>query len=337
MTTFLYGAYGTGNLGDDLLLKGALLDHYDKQVKIVSYGLPKINGLTCFLEHFDFLKNPEKYLECGDTLAFAGGGLFWAGSHCNDMMNVAVKAKEIGCRVEIKRIGAQGFHSNTVAVRALMAIADEISVRDENSVEILRQYDVTDRAVYLPDYVLTLGEYIKNEFPKTNENHKKVRVGINHSATPFYHNPEHRKKSLHIYSHIAHKYANDVDFLYIPHTRHFNCIDQNDVIYAENFWHASRGLIATVNFPDSIDDLLRLYSGLDGAIGWRYHLLVLAKLFDIDSAFLGSSGGHKYGAFARENNVPQIDFDLNTNMIIQSFSRWIERLIQSKKHEKLIL
>lgn len=328
MTIFLYGAYGTGNLGDDLLLKGALLEHANEVVSVISYGKPFIDGLNDYIDHFDFIANPRKFLKKGDALFFAGGGLFWAPTHCADMLFVAQEAKKIGCRVEIKRIGAQGFHCNPEAVKELMKISDKVTVRDLNSVEILREYDITDKAEFLPDYVLTLKDYVGQKFiKKERKERKKIKIGINHSATPFYHDREHRKKTLNIYSAIANKYQDCVDFYYIPHTRHFKCIDQNDIVYGEHFWCASAGLIKPFDFPETIDGLLEIYSEMSGVIGWRYHMLVLGKIFDLEVAHLGSLGGHKYGAFSRENLIPQINFDLDVADILGSFGRWVDRLI----------
>ena len=283
MAVILYGAYGTGNLGDDLLLKGALLEYEGEEVKIVAYGKPFINGVSTYIDHFDFINNPEKYISKNDILAFAGGGLFWAATHCDDMLKVTRYAKSLGCEVLVKRIGAQGFHCNQEAVKELMSLADDVTVRDENSVSILKEYNITDRARFLPDYVLTLKDYIDNNFKLSKS--EKICIGINHSATPFYHDFNHRKKTLHIYSTIAKKYKDHIDFFYIPHTRHFKCIDQNDIIYGEQFWAASGGLIQPFNFPDSVDHLLEMYSKMNAVIGWRYHLLVLGSLFDCDVAF----------------------------------------------------
>lgn len=328
MTVFLYGAYGTGNLGDDLLLKGAMLEHSDSDIEIVAYGKPFIDDVHNYIKYDSFIADPDFFLKKGDSLVFAGGGLFWAASHCDDMLHVATRAKKIGCDVYIKRIGAQGFNLNPEAVKSLMEKCSDISVRDMHSVQILKDHQITDRAYYLPDYVLTLNNYIK-KFPKNRFG--KIRIGINHSATLFYDDFEHRKKALHVYTHIANLYKDEVDFFYIPHTRHFRCIEQNDILYGEHFWVASGGLIQPIDFPtQSIDELLQIYATMDGVIGWRYHLLVLGSLFGCNLAFLGSLDGHKYGAFASENNISQINFDLTTNQIIKSFSRWIERVKQSR-------
>jgi polysaccharide pyruvyl transferase WcaK-like protein len=326
--TFIYGAYGTGNLGDDLLLKAALLEYKDQDVLVVSYGKPFLDESIDFVEHFDFLNNPEKYVNEGDDIAFCGGGLFWAATHCEDMLNIALYIKNNHGNVFINRIGAQGFHCNIEAVKKLMAVASSISVRDINSVDILKEYNVTDKAVYLPDYVLTLNDFIDMDSFKQEKSTQIKRIAINHSATPFYHDFEHRKKTLHIYSTLAKEYEGKVEFVCVPHTRHFSCIDQNDIVNGEHFWCASRGLIKSLPFPESVEELLHYYGSFDGVIGWRYHLLILAHLFDINSAYLGSPGGHKYGAFARENNIPQINFDLTTNQILGSARRWINSIIQ---------
>jgi len=333
MTTYIYGAYGTGNLGDDLLLKAALIENINKDVKIISYGKPYIKNIGEYIDHDDFISNPFKFLSSDDELIFGGGGLFWASTHCDDMLKVAKAAKQVGGSVHVSRIGAQGFHCNTEAVRSLMDISDTVTVRDQQSVELLLNHGVTDKASYLPDYALTLGDYIKKFKDKStsgSHNSGKLSIGINHSATPFYHDIEHRRKALHIYSHIANKFANEVEFYYIPHTRHFRCIDQNDIINGEHFYVASNGLIKPFAFPNDIDELLELYSKMDGVIGWRYHLLATGKLFNLHLAFLGQPGQHKYGAFASENKIPQIDFNLTTSEIISSFSRWIERIKISK-------
>ena len=76
MKTYIYGAYGTGNLGDDLLLKGALQEYNDNNVIVISYGKPYISKNIKWLHRDHIISNPEKIFEAGDLLIFAGGGLF---------------------------------------------------------------------------------------------------------------------------------------------------------------------------------------------------------------------------------------------------------------------
>lgn len=323
MAVFLYGAYGTGNLGDDLLLKSALQQHSGEDCRVIAYGRPFMRDAPDYIEHFEFVKSPTDYLAAGDTLIFAGGGLFWAASHAEDMANVAEAAIRSGCDVRIERIGAQGVHCNIEAAIHLCQIASSISVRDTDSVALLKQLGVTDRAIYEPDFVLVLRD------APARKKTARPAIAINHSATPFFRDAPHRKKALHIYSEVSARFADDVDFYYLPHTRHFNVMAQNDVIYGEYFWQASRGRIKPVPFPDTVEDLLEHYSRMSGVVGWRYHLQVTATLFGIERAFLGQMGGHKYGAFAREHKLPQIDFDKSTAEIIASAGRFVTRVIEA--------
>lgn len=319
MTKFLYGAYGTGNLGDDLLLKSALEIH-GKDAVVVSYGTPFLREIPNWVGHDPFIENPLEYLKPGDSLIYAGGGLFWAASHADVMLNCAKAARSIDCDVSIERIGAQGYHMNPEAVQQLMALCSSITVRDEHSVQLLKEAGMTDRAVYNPDFALVL-----KDAPPRNKA-PRCTVGINHSATPFFHDEAHRRKTLEIYSRLV--AANpDVDFVYIPHTRHFRVMSQNDIVYGEYFWNATGGRIKNPPFPATVEDFLELYAMMWGTIGWRYHLLATSVRMGIPTAFLGQLGGHKYGAIAREHKLPQINFDLSIPEILGSANRFVKSLL----------
>lgn len=327
-TKLLYGAYGTGNLGDDLLLKAALEHHRaisnDFLIKVVSYGKPYLEEQIDFIDHDDFIADPANYISAQTDLHFCGGGLFWAPTHCDDMLKVAVYQKSCGGSVHIERIGTQGFHCNPDAVKDLFLLSESNSVRDKMSAEILAKNNVCNFANPSVDYVLTLdrSNYIQKNPPKPI-------VAINHSATVFYRDAEHRSKALRIYKRLAMSFKDQVSFVCFPHTRHFRCIDQNDIIVGEQFWCFSKGLIQPIPFPTTVEEALRTFSTFSGAIGWRYHLLVLAKLFSIPSAYLGQTSGSKYVAFAQENNLPMIDFDLDEELILQSCKRFVQREVLS--------
>lgn len=335
-TKLIYGAYGTGNLGDDLLLKAALQYHRSLNdgttLRVIAYGSPFLeeDGLD-LIHHDDFIAHPENYVSSDSSLHFSGGGLFWAASHCDDMLKAAKQQKSVGGEVHIERIGTQGFHKNAESVKELFLLADSNSVRDKMSADLLSRYNVYDKANSLCDYVLTLdtSEYKPPALPS------RPIVAINHSATTFYGDGEHRRKTLRIYKQLAQNFEGKVDFVYFPHTRHFRCIDQNDIINGEQFWCFSSGLITALPFPSTVEEALRTFSSFSGAIGWRYHLLVLAKLFGIPSAYLGQKGEHKYGAFAEENRIPIINFDLDESEILESCKRFIIREVLSKPLSKL--
>ncbi|KAA8607351.1 polysaccharide pyruvyl transferase family protein [Salipiger aestuarii] len=322
MTVFLYGAYGTGNLGDDILLKSALESH-PGDTRVIAYGRPFLKHPQDWIDHDAFIADPKAWLSQGDRLIFAGGGLFWAASHADVMRNCARAAREVGADVSIERIGSQGYHMNEEAVKELMSLSSSITVRDEHSAQILREAGMTDRARYEPDFALVM-----QDVPALAPS-ERCSIGFNHSATPFFHDPEHRKKALHIYGQLALQNP-DVDFFHIPHTRHFRVMSQNDVVFGEYFWNASGGRIENVRFPDTVEELLGVYARMWGTMGWRYHLLATSLRMGIPTAFLGQMGGHKYGAISREHNLPQIDFDLTTGAIIGSANRFIDRVRQTR-------
>lgn len=318
MTTFLYGAYGTGNLGDDLLLKSALEIH-GKDSVAVAYGAPFLRDAPIWIDHDAFIQDPSAFLAAGDRLIFAGGGLFWAASHADVMLNCAKVARSVGCDVSIERIGAQGYHSNPGAVKELITYCSTITVRDEHSVKLLVEAGITDRATYAPDFALVLQDVPDRvDWPC-------CRIGINHSATPFFHEDAHRRKTLEIYSRLA-AANSDVEFVYIPHTRHFRVMAQNDVVYGEYFWNASGGRIEALPFSSTVEDFLDLYSTMSGTIGWRYHLLATSVRMEIPTAFLGQHGGHKYGAISREHDIPQINFDLGIPEVLGSANRFVRSI-----------
>jgi polysaccharide pyruvyl transferase WcaK-like protein len=325
MKTYIYGAYGTGNLGDDALLKSALECYGTKDTITISYGKPFLEQEVNWIEHFEFIKKPEKYLNKGDKLIYAGGGLFWASSHADDMLYIAKAAHKKGCTIDIDRIGAQGVHCNPESAKSLFDLCGSISFRDQASVDLVSQLGLTERGVTKCDLALSINDIPNDPYFETSS----FKIGINHSATPFFYDKEHQNKTLHVYHEIT-KHCPDVEFYHIPHTRHFNVISQNDVINGEYFWKFSGGRIHSIPFPDSVEELLKIYSSIDGFIGWRYHMLVLATLMGKPAAHLGQLGGHKYGAFATDHNLPKINFDASTKDIIASGVRFIRKVQNGK-------
>ncbi len=215
------------------------------------------------------------------------------------MLRIVEVAHAAGCDIRIERIGVQGVHLDLQASRRLFSLCSYISVRDVNSVMLLRRLDLTFRALYEPDFVLTLEGY-----GRTIRGTKRT-VGINHSATPFFHDASHREKTLELYRLVAEQ-LEDYDFVHVPHTVHINAVDQNDLAVGDQFEKHSHGRIQSRAFPDSAEDLIDIYAGLTVGLGWRYHLNVLCKLVGIPTALVCQDDEHKYRAFATEKSNSDI-------------------------------
>lgn len=325
---YIYGAYGAGNVGDDMLLKAALEYHeqFDTPIKVVAYGKPLLTNHVEWIDHFDFIKNKQKYLNSTTSLHFCGGGLFYASSHCDVMLALARYQKNIGGPVHLEKIGAQGFHCNVKAVKELFQIVNSNSVRDQMSVDILKRHDVCDHAVVDIDYVLTLD---KNKI--TYEKPQEIVIGINHANTQFFYDREHRLKTMEIYTKLAKQFHGKIKFVYFPHVLHYKVKSQNDMYNGRCLQKYSEGLIEYLDFPRDVESALTTFSKFSGAIGWRYHLFVLAKLFNIPGIFVGQPDENKYNAIVNDNNFNFVNFNDDIDCIVDQLEILCKK-IQLKTH-----
>jgi polysaccharide pyruvyl transferase WcaK-like protein len=323
MVTFVYGAYGTGNLGDDLLLKSALQHHSDEECRVVAFAKPLLRDDIPYIPNGEFIQEPGKFLARGDVIVFAGGGLFWSDEHIRTMLSIAEVASSVGSGVEVERIGVQGVNLDAEAARRFFSLASWITVRDANSVNLLRRLDITHRAAFEQDFVLAM------DYLPTRNRPIRPRVGINHSAIPFVHDEKHRLKALKIYGELSRELVN-VDFVHVPHTLHFTQSDQNDLFVGEQFQEYSNGRILPLPFPKFAEDLVDIYSGLTAAVGWRYHLNVLSTFVGIPSAVVCQDDEHKYRAYATENKIPLFDFDNEIEQLLPKLIDFISRSLRGE-------
>lgn len=306
----LYGAYGAGNLGDDLILKAALERHWKPaeregtSVKVVCYGPPRVKDHPPIVLQRVALQAPDNLFGADTSLHFCGGGLFWTAEHCDEMLYLAQSQKSAGGSVFVERIGVQGFHCNPESVRRLLELSDRVSVRDKNSADLLIRYQIYDRAVVEQDFVLDLA---------VQQRTADVEVGapivaINHAPTLFYSDPCHRQKVIRLYTALARACGSAVRFVYLPMVRHYRCIEQNDVLVGEELSVGSGGLIETLPPFETVEHLLEYFPRVSAVVGWRYHLMVLAQLHHVPACFCGELDEHKYSAFAHENGMCIVDF-----------------------------
>jgi hypothetical protein len=321
---FLYGAYGAGNLGDDLILRAALAQYWKSEdthesLRVISFGRPQLQKYPEFMLQPSALENSQNLFSADSTLHFCGGGLFWDASHCDEMLRLAEAQRLAGGSVYVERIGAQGFHCNPGAVRSLLELAGTVSVRDQNSVDLLRRYGVFENATREEDFVLTL----KINRAKFIQKTALPTIAINHAPTLFYSDVEHRIKIIRFYTALAREFSGKVQFVYLPMVRHRWCIDQNDVLVGEEISVGSGGLVRTCPPFDTAEALLECFPKFVAVVGWRYHLFVLAKLHGIAACFFGEMEEHKYLAFVKENNMSLVDFNLPEDESMMNLSSFI--------------
>lgn len=320
----LYGAYGAGNLGDDLILEAAL-QKYQNVHNIACFGTPRVTTSVPITDAEDIDLLSSK-IEQNTDLIFAGGGQFWSADHIIQMFRLAVRAKMSGAQVILSALGAQGAELAPGLVKDLCTMADAVSVRDHQSKELLTTVGVNPSLIQVvPDLVLSLPVA-----PKRND-HEIPVIGIAQGDGNFYFNEKWRRHVLVTYRLLVDALGKDVIFRYIPHVRHFRAVQESCIIAGEEIRVFSNDIIAPFPFPERAVDLLKLYSECDLIIAnSRYHAAVIAMMLKIPSITLYSENRSKYKAFADDNKTDAICLADHSHVVAAEIIEKIRGLLWSK-------
>lgn len=319
MRNIYLGGYGAGNLGDDLILTSILSESSDST--IVSYGRPLIDQVQPYLYFSEFLENAHNILSEHDALIFGGGGLFWSHDHIYEMLVLALIAKGLGIRVELRRIGLHGFHVNLQASKHLLRIADFVSFREHDSLDLARRVLGHSNAVVEEDYAQRLLT------PVNRVQKDKLQIGVNIGTTRFTHDPAFANHVSMIYGEIARRYQDRADFVYIPFCIHMSEEDQNDLSRADALFAASEGRIRYCSGVGSVGKLIETCSNTDIFIGERFHMHVIAHGLGRPMIPFIHNEQTKYHALAQEYGDAPVFYEMSQAMIIDQIAERLERLI----------
>lgn len=221
---------------------------------------------------------------------------------------IALRAKRAGANFIIDSIGVQGLDQDTDSVAYLFDIADEASVRDRQSIELLEDIGVdTGRVKMTGDLGLTIDA--SRIAPRENGRDAKRKIAINYADPRFYEDRGWREHVIKIFCDIAEAVAPEFELVYLPHVRHTTQISQNCIIVAEHLNLYSHGLIKTVDFPATVYDLIGMYRECDGVIAQRYHAMIIAKLLNLKSISLYVEKKSKYFAVADDFGLTSVSID----------------------------
>lgn len=269
------GAFGTGNLGDDLILKAILLK--EPNANIVAYGAPLLPNEIHYIDNDDFVANSERYIKMASSLDFGGGGLFWSEEHLINMLILAQQAKLAGIPVMLNRVSLQGYHYNKRYAEILLNTVDVVTVRDGYSLKIARDLGC-DRAEYLRDYAFDLLDNYSVPAGKDRPSRRR-RVAINFSDTQFTSiNPNDKGFVGHIagiFSELSKLFIDEFEFFYVPFCMHRTHRIEDDLKAAAILSDASGGLITFYDGIRNADDLVDAINSVDVVIGRRFHMQVL--------------------------------------------------------------
>lgn len=267
------GAFGTGNLGDDLMLQAILKE--ERNVNVVAYGPPCLADDFPYILTSEFMARSTYYISNATSLDFGGGNLFWSLENLSDMLVLTQQAKLLGLPVRLMRVGLQGFERNEIYSKLLLSLVDSMSVRDTQSLHIAHQLGRED-CVYVRDYAFELFDEI--EFLQASRFPIK-KVGINFSDNRFTSmSVSDEQFKLHIsgiFSELARYFEGSLEFFYIPFCNHRSHLVENDLIAGAILWEASDGLIQYSEGISTTDDLIEEVKTLDVLLGRRFHMQVL--------------------------------------------------------------
>jgi hypothetical protein len=319
MKKIYIGGFGAGNFGDELILSSILKK--DPNATIVAYGPPQLEQQVEYIDFHKFMSHAHEILPGHETLMLGGGGIFWSSEHIQELLIAALLAKNIGIHVELTKVGLHGFHLNKQSSQHLLRLADRISFREHDSLNLARQFLDCDRALVEPDYAC---ELISSEHKKPGA---RIKIGINVASTRFIDDQLFSNHVCQIYSEIARIFAQEADFCYLPFCTHFTSHNQNDLAKADLLFDASKGLIATATAHLGANDLLNECRLQDIFIGERFHMHIIAHALGRQFIPFIENDQTKYRALANEYQDVPVYYQFSQSYIIDQLSRRIRLAI----------
>jgi polysaccharide pyruvyl transferase WcaK-like protein len=266
-------AFGTGNIGDDLMLQAILKEEPD--ANIIAYGQPCLPYDVRYIPTSEFMARPDRYFTMSTFLDFGGGNLFWSSENLADMLVLTQQAKLAGLPVRLLRVGLQGWEKNETYARLLLRLVDSVTVRDTQSLVIARQLGRED-CEYVRDYAF---ELLGTDEVSPSIRNTPKKVGINFSDFRFTSDdPAHDQFIRHIsgiFSELARYFMGQLEFHYIPFCNHRFHRIESDLRAGAILWGASDGLIKYAGDILTTDDLIKEVKSVDVLIGRRFHMQVL--------------------------------------------------------------
>lgn len=322
------GAFGTGNLGDDLMLQAILKE--EPEVNVVAYGPPCLPYDVHYIPTSELMACPDRFFSAATSLDFGGGNLFWSLENISDMLVLTQQAKLAGLPVRLRRVGLQGYEINERYCRMLLRLVDSVSVRDIESLRIARQLGRED-CEYARDYAFEL--LGTDEVSLTTCNPPK-KIGINFSDVAFTSgDPSHSGFIEHIsgiFSELARHFQGVLEFYYIPFCNHRTHRIESEYRAGSILWDASGGLIQYVEGVNTTYDLIEEVKSMDVLIGRRFHMQVLGHglgkvVIPLVNDLLESS---KFNSLARDCHMVPIQYrGVSQGYTIGQIKRRLSRLL----------
>jgi len=326
---YAFGAFGTNNIGDEAILAG-MRSVYNGVKAVYVNKLTDVDSI--YMGDFPPLKQPPFPIDCTEII-IGGGGLLYTEQVLQYYVDLLRLAKAYGVPASIQRIGAEGIVDCNIQKLGLVVdmckLATSISVRSHKSKEILSKYTVKPIKVE-PDFAYSL---YKENLPQyeyyKEERIPRIGVVLNGMASI---TPELLKviRECTIKSPLAY-------FHFIPHSRPYVSINNNDVIAQEHLWssidiyHANREQrIVLHQFSPFPMHAVNLYQAMDGIIGLRYHSFIFSEL--TQKPLISYASGVKFQSYFLETKRTDATYldPTNKTLVYQGLMNFITRIALDK-------
>lgn len=275
---YAFGAFGTGNLGDDAIFEGIKCEI--PNVTQIYVNVPTYNKAICFSD----IQDRKFFPQGGNELIIGGGGIFHSERAINDYIEFAGIAKRTNMKVTIRAVGLEDVNEITEAkVKTLFSKVDSISVRSQRSVEIAKS--LGKEVSILKDFAYRLNSPLvrKQEclMPVFDEASPVVGIVMNGNYDLQYLLDFAEIVKACISNHLC-------NFLFIPHSRSYVSNFNNDIIAGEiirsriDIYHDDRlGRFKLLKIPDNPYQLFDIYNRIDACICGRYHAMIFSDMAKI--------------------------------------------------------
>lgn len=340
----LMGFYGAPNLGDELMLE------------VIVSKLKKINNidLTVMLSEnreFDItnypslkiIHYPKSILDINilanyfDTVIVGGGALLDDNDYnyynnqltlSNSLINICYRMIQFNKQTILYGLSTSNTFSNEEYLAKLDYIFKNctyISLRDTNSLEVLKKYKIDVSKVKIVDDLVFCCNYKDFEHKNINE----LCIAINYICTEDSYSTV--KNNLKQIINCLNKNNKKYKIILLPFYDYCN----NDIFYYEKLMNEFNNVNITIaKYENSFKNICEILKNVDCAISMRYHGTLLFNLFGIPNInILYDNHRHYYNKikYLYDNYKFEKNQVLFSNLINDNFINIFNKLINEKR------
>jgi polysaccharide pyruvyl transferase WcaK-like protein len=297
------GGYGYGNVGDEAMLAGLLTKLDGRQVTVVSRDprlTTRLHGVAAVP-----IGAAMAALRTHRTVLIGGGSLFG-----RDMGRIGrllpafgIGARLLGRRVVLDGIGLDDVGPSARAVRRLLSVASEVTVRDARSLELAEGWGIDARqAPDLSTRMPAVGDEVGRELLRASGvDLRRPVVGLCLTGV----DAQLGDRVQRAVASAMHRLP-QVEFVFIPMARHPTVPSHDDLVLGRQLQQLQPRLhlLQTDGHPAHV---LSVFRSLQAAVCMRFHSLLFAER--AGTAIVPIAYASKCSSWLAERNMASVEPD----------------------------